>query len=178
MAGASPIIAVDLDDAKLETARQHGATETVNASQVDAVEAIRALTAAEGVFDMFGAPVAGVDFAFDCIGAEATAAQILPATRNKPFGTDERGTAVLVGVPMNPLMVSPLDVLAQEKRLTGSIGGSSKPERDVPLYLDWFARGALDLEALVTRRYRLEQINEAVAALERGEIEGRAILEF
>ena len=85
---------------------------------------------------------------------------------------------MLVGVPMNPLMVSPLDVLAQEKRLTGSIGGSSKPERDVPLYLDWFARGALDLEALVTRRYRLEQINEAVAALERGEIEGRAILEF
>ena len=178
VAGASPIIAVDLDDAKLATARRHGATETVNAAEVDAVEAIRALTTEEGAVDMFGAPVAGVHFAFDCIGAEATAAQILPATRNKPFGTDERGMAVLIGVPRDALTVSPLDVLAQEKTLTGSIGGSSRPERDVPIYLNWFARGDLDLEALVTRRYGLDEINEAIAALERGEIEGRAILEF
>jgi Zn-dependent alcohol dehydrogenase len=179
VAGATPIIAVDLDDAKLETARRHGASETVNASRLDAVERIRELTPARsGGLDMFGQPVAGVDYALDCIGAEQTASQILPAARNKALGSDERGTAILVGIPRGPFPVAPLDLLAHEKRLTGSIGGSCRPDRDVPIFLDWFERGDLDLAALVTRRFGLDQINEAVAALEKGEIEGRAILEF
>jgi Zn-dependent alcohol dehydrogenase len=176
--GASPIIAVDLNEAKLATARHHGATETVNASEVDPVERIRELTPVEGAFDTLGQPVAGVDFAFDCIGAEATAHQILPAARSKILGSEERSTAVLVGIPRGALTVEALEILAHEKHLTGSIGGTSKPERDVPLYLDWFARGDLDLDSLVTRRYALDEINDAVAALEKGEIEGRAILEL
>ncbi len=175
--GANPIIAVDLDEAKLETARRHGATDTVDATRVDPVERIRELTPVDG-FDMMGQPVAGVDFAFDCIGAAETARQILPAARNKILGSDERSTAVLVGIPREALSVEALDLLAHEKHLTGSIGGSSKPERDVPLYLEWFARGDLDLDSMVTRRYALDEINGAVAALEKGEIEGRAILEF
>ena len=178
VAGADPIIAVDLDAAKLETARRHGATETVDASAGDPVERIRALTAAEGQVDMLGLPVAGVDYAFDCIGADATVQQILPAARGKRYGTDERSMAVLVGVPRGELAVTPLDVLVHEKFLTGSIGGSCKPDRDVPLFLEWYARGDLDLDALVSRRYALDEINEAVAALEAGQIEGRAILEF
>jgi S-(hydroxymethyl)glutathione dehydrogenase/alcohol dehydrogenase len=76
------------------------------------------------------------------------------------------------------LTVEALDLLAHEKHLTGSIGGTSQPERDVPMYLEWFARGDLDLDSLVTRRYSLDEINDAVAAIEKGEIEGRAILEF
>lgn len=176
--GADPIIAVDLDEAKLATARRHGATETVDASQVDPVERIRELTPVEGCVDLMGQPVAGVDFAFDCIGADETARQILPAARNKTLGSDERSTAVLVGIPRDALTVEALDLLAHEKHLTGSIGGTSQPERDVPMYLEWFARGDLDLDSLVTRRYSLDEINDAVAAIEKGEIEGRAILEF
>jgi Zn-dependent alcohol dehydrogenase len=178
VAGADPIIAVDLDDAKLETARRHGATETVNASQLDPVERIRELTPSEGLIDMFGLPVAGVDFAFDCIGAADSARQILPSARAKPLGTDDRSTAIMVGIPREAISVEALDLLAHEKHLTGSIGGSCRPDRDVPIFLDWFEQGALDLDALVTRRYRLDQINEAIAALEKGEIEGRAILEL
>jgi Zn-dependent alcohol dehydrogenase len=178
VAEADPIIAVDLDPAKLEMARRHGATQTVNASEVDAVERIRELTRSPEEVDLLGLPVAGVDYAFDCIGAEATVQQILPAARNKPVGTDAHSMAVLVGIPREPFQVAPLDVLAHEKLLTGSIGGSCRPDRDVPVFLDWFSRGDLDLDALVTRRFRLEEINEAVAALEKGEIEGRAILEL
>lgn len=178
VAGADPIIAVDLDEAKLATARRHGATETVNAREADPVARIRALTPSPGRLDMLGMPVAGVDFAFDCIGAAETASQILPAARNKPLGADERSTAVLVGIPRDALRVTPLEILAHEKHLTGSIGGSCRPERDVPVFLDWFQRGDLDLDALVSRRFTLDQMNEAVAALEKGEIEGRAILEF
>ena len=176
--GADPIIAVDLDEAKLATARHHGATETVNASEVDPVKRIRELTPSPGCFDMRGQPVSGVDYAFDCIGAGETVRQILPSARNKPLGSDVRSTAVLVGIPRETLSVEAIDLLMHEKHLTGSIGGSCRPERDVPVFLDWFARGALDLDALVTRRFALDQINEAVAALEKGEIEGRTILEF
>jgi Zn-dependent alcohol dehydrogenase len=177
-AGADPIIAVDLDEAKLRTARHHGATQTVDASQVDPVERIRELTPSPGCVDMLGQPVAGVDFAFDCIGAAETARQILPSARNKTLGSDERSTAVMVGIPREALSVEAIDLLMHEKHLTGSIGGSCRPDRDVPIFLDWFARGALDLDALVTRRFALDQINEAVAALEKGQIEGRAILEL
>jgi Zn-dependent alcohol dehydrogenase len=64
------------------------------------------------------------------------------------------------------------------KTLRGSIGGSSRPDRDFPMYVRWFKDGRLPLDLLVTRRYKLDQINEAVEALHNGEITGRAILEF
>lgn len=176
--GADPIIAVDLEAAKLETARRHGATQTVNAAEVDAVARVREITRSDTQVDMMGQPVAGVDFAFDCIGAEASVRQILPSVRSRALGRDGRGMGVLVGVPRAAFPVEPLDLLAHEKLLTGSIGGSCRPERDVPRFLEWYARGDLDLDALVTRRYALDEINEAVAALEKGQIEGRAILEF
>ena len=178
VAGAEPIIAVDLDAAKLETARRHGATETVNASEVDAVARIRELTRSETERDMLGQPVEGVDFALDCIGAEESVRQILPSARNRALGGNTHGTGILVGIPRASFPVEALDLLAHEKLLTGSIGGSCRPERDVPLFLDWYRQGDLDLDAMVSRRFALDEINEAVAALENGEIEGRAILEF
>jgi len=176
--GADPIIAVDLDDEKLELARLHGATVGINAREVDPVEEIRRLTPSEGAFDLMGQPVAGVDFAIDCIGVPETARQILPAARNKRLGTEDHGTAIIVGIPRENLDVNPLDIVAQEKRLTGSIGGSCIPARDFPVFLDWFERGELDLDALVSQRFALDEINDAVAALEAGAIAGRAILEF
>lgn len=178
MAGADPIIAVDLDDTKLEFAKGFGATHGINASRNDPVEAIHALTRRESQFTMFRTPVSGVDFAFDCIGIKTTMEQIVPACRTGHFGAREGGTAVLVGVPMTTVELNAVDVLLNEKRFIGSIGGSCAPDRDFPRFLEWLDNGDLNLNALVTARYRLDDINEATAALQAGRISGRAILEF
>jgi Zn-dependent alcohol dehydrogenase len=178
MAGASPIIAVDLDDTKLEFARRFGATHLVNARQGDPVAKIHELTPRRGEFTIMKTPVSGVDFAFDCIGIKQTMEQIVPACRAGNFGVHPGGTAVLVGVPMTNVELNAIDVLISEKRFIGSIGGSCAPDRDFPVFLDWFKKGALDLNSMVTARYRIDQINEATTALEKGKISGRAILEF
>ncbi len=175
---ADPIIAVDLDDAKLAFAMKFGATVGINASQVDPVEKIRELTQSATEFDMLGQPLAGVDFAFDCIGVRKTMEQILPAARSGVLGAKSGGTAVLVGVPQTPAEIQAVDLLLNEKRYIGSIGGSCRPDRDFPMFLRWFHEGDLDLDAMVTARYRIDQIVEATAALEQGKIAGRAIMEF
>ncbi len=178
MAGADPIIAVDLDDEKLAFARKFGATETVNASDQDPIAAIRALTGGKPGYTLYGTPVAGADFTFDCIGIKKTMQQIVPACRDGHFGSHDGGTAVLVGVPLEFPEIDARDLLLNEKHFIGSIGGSCSPDRDFATFIDWFEKGELDLDALVTERYSIDQINEATAALEAGEISGRAILEF
>jgi Zn-dependent alcohol dehydrogenase len=178
MAGANPIIAVDLDDSKLEFAHKFGATHLVNASKTDPVAAIHALTPGKGGHTIFETPVSGADFAFDCIGIKKTMEQIVPACRTAHFGVRTGGTAVLVGVPNTAVELSAIDVLIQEKHFIGSLGGSCAPDRDFPIFLDWHRKGALDLDALVTARYRLDDVNTATAALQAGKIAGRAILEF
>ena len=175
---ADPIIAVDLDDEKLEFARQFGASVTINASEGDAVEQIRNLTTRAGEFDALGNAVAGVDYALDCIGVGATMEQIVPAARGKVLGTTTGGTAVLVGVPQTPVQLNGLDMIFNEKKFVASHGGSCLPERDFPMFLRWYQEGDLDLEAMVTERFGIDQINEATAALAAGKIAGRAILEF
>lgn len=178
VAGADPIIAVDLDDEKLEFARRFGATHGINAGREDPVAAIHALTVREGAYTIFQTPVSGVDFAFDCIGIRTTMEQIVPACRTGHFGARDGGTAVLVGVPSTPVELNAIDVLLHEKHFIGSIGGSCAPDRDFPRFLEWLENGDLDLGAMVTRRYRIEQINDATDALASGAISGRAILEF
>lgn len=178
VAGAEPIIAVDLDDEKLELARRFGATHTINASREDPVAAIHAMTVHDGEFTILGTPVSGVDFAFDCIGIKKTMEQVVPACRTGHLGARDGGTAVLVGVPMTGMELNALDLLVNEKHFIGSIGGSCAPDRDFPRFLEWHDTGELDLDALVTARFTLDQINEATAALESGRIAGRAILEF
>jgi Zn-dependent alcohol dehydrogenase len=175
---ADPIIAVDLDESKLAFAKRFGATIGVNASEADPVAKIRELTADASVTDMLGQPVAGVDFAFDCIGVRTTMEQILPAARSGSLGKFSGGTAVLVGVPTTPVELSAVDLLLNEKRYIGSIGGSCRPDRDFPMFLRWYHEGDLDLDALVTKRYGIDQIQEATDALAGGQIAGRAILEF
>jgi Zn-dependent alcohol dehydrogenase len=176
--GADPIIAVDLDESKLEFARKFGATIGVNASEVDAVARVKELTQSPDEFEMSGRPVAGVDFAFDCIGVRQTMEQILPAVRGGVLGAKSGGTAVLVGVPSTPVELQAVDLLINEKKYIGSIGGSCRPERDFAMFLRWFREGDLDLDAMVTARYKLDQINEATDALASGKIAGRAIMEF
>ncbi len=176
---AYPIIAVDLDDTKLDFAKKFGATHGINARNGDPIAAIKALTTATtGQLDMMGAPVAGVDFAFDCIGVRMTMEQILPAVRPGVLGHSTGGTAVLVGVPTTPVELNAMDLLISEKKYIGSIGGSCRPDRDFPMFLRWYHEGDLDLDALVTSRYKLDDINQATDDLHSGKIFGRAIMEF
>lgn len=174
--GADPVIAVDLDASKLEMARSFGATHLVNASETDAVEAIRELTRQPGDAESEMRPAGGVDFAFDCIGVPVTMTQILDAVRFGILGDVRGGTAVLVGVPGENIELNTRAVLMGEKIYRGSLGGSSRPDRDFPMFLHWYQQGKLDLDRLVTRRYRLDEINEATDALEHGEILGRSII--
>lgn len=176
--GADPIIAVDLVDDKLDFAKRFGATVGINASEVDPIAAIRDLTRREGVYDILREPVAGVDFAFDCIGVPVTMRQISEVVRAGEFGRTRGGVAILVGVPMTPLELDSRFMLLGERTYRASLGGSCSPGEDLPRFLQWHADGDLDLDALVTQRYGIDQINEAVEDLERGRIAGRSILVF
>lgn len=164
--GAYPIIAVDLRDDKLEFAKEFGATHVVNASEVDPVEAIVELTNG------------GADFAFDAIGLRVTNEQILPSTRGGGPGADNiGGMAVLIGVPGNEMTLNPRMFFGGQRIYRGSLG-ATHPERDFEMYLRWHQEGKFPLDKLVTRRYKLDDINEACDALESGEILGRAIIEY
>jgi Zn-dependent alcohol dehydrogenase len=165
---AGPIIAVDVTDEKLEFARGFGATHGINGRDGRAVEQIREITGG------------GADFAFDAIGRPETIAQLLPSVRPAvPGWRAEGGTAVQVGIPRQQTNVSVLgDILPGGKVYRGTYGGSANPERDYPMYVSWFKSGKLPLDRLVSRRFKLEQINEACEALERGAILGRAIIEL
>ena len=178
MAGANPIIAVDLDDEKLAFAKGFGATHVVNASREDPVAAIHALTTRDDRFTFARVPVSGADYAFDCIGIKQTMEQILPACRSGHFGAQDGGKAVLVGVPTTTAEINAVDLLVNEKQFIGSIGGSCAPDRDFPRFLEWEDNGDLGLDKMVTERFSIDQINEATDALANGKIAGRAILEF
>lgn len=175
---AYPLIAVDLDEEKLEFAKQFGATHTVNAADVNPIEAIHNLVQIDDEYTIGGRKVTGVDFAFDCIGHRVTMEQIVAAVRPGHFGVRQGGTAVLVGVPQTTFELNAGAMLGTEKQFRGSIGGSCCPDRDFPTFLSWHESGTLDLNQLVTERYRLDEINEATTALEEGKIQGRSILTF
>lgn len=167
IAGAGKIIAVDLAPEKLEFATTFGATHLVNARESDPVEAIRDLTGG------------GVDYAFDAIGLESVLNQCLGAVRPGLLGVYRGGTAVSVGIPQGPVTLQPRFFPTGERSLIGSLGGSAHPEQDFRDYLRWYRDGLLPLDAMITRRYSsLDSINEIVGTLERGEITGRAIVEF
>jgi S-(hydroxymethyl)glutathione dehydrogenase / alcohol dehydrogenase len=161
LAGAGQIIAVDLLDRKLEFAKQFGATHTVNASAGDPVTAVRELTAGRGV-----------DYSFEVIG--------LPKTMRQAYDTlAKRGTAVIVGVsPLSAEVSVPVMSLVFEERvLTGSIYGSSRPRVDIPMLIELYRAGRLRLDELLTRSYPFKEINEAYDALERGEV-ARSVVTF
>ena len=164
---AYPIIVVDLTDEKLEFAKQFGATHLVNAANDDAVARVRELGGG-----------GGVDYAFDAIGVAITTEQILRMARDRRAGERDGGVAVLVGVPHGKPAQPDVSMIFRGKVFRGAPGGCSTPDRDFPLLVRWYQEGKMPLDKLVTRRYKLEQINEACDALSRGEIAGRAIVEF
>jgi Zn-dependent alcohol dehydrogenase len=178
MAGAHPIIAVDLNDDKLQLARNFGATHLINASREDPVESIHFLTAQQGKFTFQQATVSGADYTFDCIGINSTMKQTIAACRKGQFGARTGGAAIFVGLPTDRLDINVMELLVTERSLIGSFCGSCTPDVDIPRFISWYENGDLNLDALVTERFRLEQINEAVTALGAGKIQGRAIIEF
>jgi Zn-dependent alcohol dehydrogenase len=166
IAGANPIIAVDLADSKLQFAREFGATHGVNASNTDAVTAIRAISPG------------GVDYALDAVGAPTTALQILEAVRQGgPRADNQGGMAVLVGIPVSDVSFDLNEIILYQRHYCGSLG-ATEPDNDFPLFLEWMREDKFPLEKLVTKRYSLEQVDEACAALEEGQILGRAIIEL
>ncbi len=161
IAGAEPIIAVDILDNKLELARQFGATHTVNSSQQDPVEAIREITGGQGAH-----------YAFEAIGL------IGEPFRQAILCTRKRGVTVFVGhAPHNTPVEFDARMLFNEKTVIGSMYGTSRPRVDFPRLIALYQSGRLKLDELVTRVYPLERVNEAFEALARGEV-ARSVLEL
>ncbi len=164
---AHPIIAVDVTEDKLAFARRFGATHPVNAKESDSVQTIRELTKG------------GVDYAIDAIGLPQTQEQILRATRMGFSGRNRGGTALLVGItPPGAQAMLDTSLFIGNRNFRRTSGGDCRPERDFPLFVRWYREGKLKLEELVTRRYALEQINDAVDDLEHGRILGRSIIAY
>jgi Zn-dependent alcohol dehydrogenase len=163
--GAYPIITVDLSD-DLDFAQRFGATHGVNEAHADPDQAIQALT--DG----------GVDYAIDAIGAARTQEQILYAARPGTIGLKKGGTACLVGAVQELGRLDVEELRITQRTYTGTRGSLCRPDRDFPIFVRWYQRGQLDLDALVTQRYTLEQINEAVADLAAGRIHGRSIIVY
>ncbi|MBI2163881.1 MAG: zinc-binding dehydrogenase, partial [candidate division NC10 bacterium] len=159
IAGAEKIIAVDVLQNKLDWARQFGATHTVNATTANPVEQVRALTGGKGVH-----------YAFEVIGHPATMRQAYECLA-------KRGMAVVLGVtPMTAeVSVPAMSLVFEERILTGSIYGAGSPRIEIPKLIDLYRAGKLKLDELLTRTYPFRQINEAYAALERGELARGAV---
>ena len=154
LAGATTIIAVDLDDRKLEAAKGFGATHTVNSKNQDPVDAIRELT---GSF--------GADVVVDAVGRPETYKQAF-------YARDLAGTVVLVGVPTPDMTIElPLiDVFGRGGALKSSWYGDCLPSRDFPMLIDLYRQGKFDLDAFVTETIGIDQVEDAFAAMARGEV--------
>jgi S-(hydroxymethyl)glutathione dehydrogenase/alcohol dehydrogenase len=151
LAGAARIVAVDMMPAKLTLAEKLGATDTVDASQADVVEALHALVPE------------GLDFVFDAIGKVQTTEQAIAA-----LGLG--GAAVIVGLPPvgSTARFDPLALAEADQRILGSNYGSIDPHIDIPKLVDQFMDGVIDLESMVSARRPLEEAAEALEDLAAG----------
>jgi NDMA-dependent alcohol dehydrogenase len=161
LAGARGIVAADPVAFKRETALGLGATHAADPANQDVAGLLRDLTDGRGA-----------DYAFDTAGAPGVVAQAYDAVRRG-------GTVVSVGIPpVGTTADLPGPSLPREEKVvTGSFYGSCRPHVDMPLVIDLYMEGRLDLDALVSRRYELDQINEAFAAMNAGEV-ARGVIAF
>jgi S-(hydroxymethyl)glutathione dehydrogenase/alcohol dehydrogenase len=158
--GASRIIAIDIDDKKLDAARTLGATDTINARDIDGGTAVMELTGGRGV-----------DIAFEAFGSAATFATAAASVGNG-------GTVVVVGIaPAGVTGAIDLARLPRRKiRILGSYG--ARPRSDMPTILSLLERGAWVPNDLVSAHYGLDEVDDAYGALGRGEIVGRAVVDI
>ncbi len=157
IAGAHTIIAIDLDDTKLEWAKEFGATHTINSSGMtndEVMEKVRELSGGDGV-----------DVAIEAIGLPQTYEQAF-------FARDLAGTVVLVGVP-NPEMTLELpmiEVFGRGGSLKSSWYGDCLPSRDFPMLIDLYLQGRLNLGRFVSETISIDDVEEAFHKMERGEV--------
>jgi len=154
LAGARKIIGVDIDDRKLEWARELGATEVVNSTKTDPIEAIRELTEGNGA-----------DVVIEAVGRVETYKQAF-------YARDLAGTVVLVGVPTPEMRLDLplLDVFGRGGRLKSSWYGDCLPDRDFPMLTDLHLQGRLPLEKFVSETIAIDDVEEAFAKMGRGEV--------
>jgi S-(hydroxymethyl)mycothiol dehydrogenase len=154
LAGAEKIIAVDIDDRKLTTAKKIGATHTVNSRETDPVDAIRELT---GGF--------GADVVIEAVGRPETYQQAF-------YARDLAGTVVLVGVPTPDMKLELplLDVFGRGGALKSSWYGDCLPDRDFPMLINLYLQGRLDLEAFVTETIGLDDVEKAFERMHAGDV--------
>ena len=153
LCGAQTIIALDLSDDKLASAKAFGATHTINPKRNDAREAVKAVTQGRGA-----------DYVFVTVGVAAAIEQGLGLLRRG-------GTLVVVGMPAIGVMgqFEVLSLADDCKRIVGSKMGGTRLKVDVPKLVELYRQGRLKLDELITGRYPLERINEAIASVNRGE---------
>ena len=151
-AGARSVVAVDLLDSKLELARALGATHAFNAADPDVIEKVREATGG------------GVDYAFEMAGS-------VKALELAYRITARGGTTVTAGLPHPAAKweLQAVSLIAEERTLKGSYIGSCVPVRDVPRYVAMYRAGRLPVDRLLSERIRLDEINEALDRLARGE---------
>ena len=161
LARAGKIIGVDIAQNKLDWASQFGATDVVDASKTDPVEAIKELTGGNGV-----------DYSFEAVGSPQTLLQAL-------WSRDLAGTCTLIGVPAPDMKIElpMLQFFGLGGALRVSWYGDCLPSRDFPLLTDWYRKGELDLDRMVTREISLEDTEAAFDAMERGEVL-RSVIRF
>jgi S-(hydroxymethyl)glutathione dehydrogenase / alcohol dehydrogenase len=159
IAGAERIIAVDINEPKLETARTFGATDVINATTCDPVKAVIDLTSG------------GVEYSFEALGRKETAEQAFRTLRRS-------GTATIIGmIPEGQMIEIEGADLLYDKRLQGSNMGSNRFRVDMPHYVNFYLRGQLKLDEMISRRIPLEQINEVFEEMKRGEV-ARSVVVF
>lgn len=161
LSGATTIVAVDTMAEKLQLARRFGATHAVNATgESNVVRTLRKLTGG------------GADYAFECVGSGAVAAQAYGAIR-------KGGTAVVVGVapPGDQTCISTSSLTFAEKTLTGSYFGSARPREDFPRLLGLYKAGHLMLDELITRTYSIDEAPQAFIDLVEGK-NARGVIVF
>ena len=154
LAGASKVIAVDLDPRKLEIAKQFGATDVVNASDGDPVEAIQALTDGNGA-----------DVVIEAVGRPEVMKQAF-------YARDLAGTLVQVGVPDPSMQIElpMIDFFGRGGALKPSWYGDCLPSRDFPMLIDLYLQGRLPLDDFVSETISIDAVEEAFAKMERGEV--------
>ncbi|TDQ00145.1 S-(hydroxymethyl)mycothiol dehydrogenase [Labedaea rhizosphaerae] len=154
LAGASTIIAIDVADRKLELAKGIGATHTVNANEVDVVEAVRELTGGNGA-----------DVVIEAVGRPETWTQAF-------YARDLAGTVVLVGVPTPELTVElpMIDLFSRGGALKSSWYGDCLPSRDFPYLVDLYRQGRLDLDAFVSETIGVGDVEAAFEKMHKGEV--------
>jgi S-(hydroxymethyl)glutathione dehydrogenase/alcohol dehydrogenase len=159
IAGAARIIAIDMVPSKLELARKFGATDVVNAKDNDPVEAVREMTGG------------GVHYSFEAIGLKITAEQSFKMLARG-------GTATIIGmIPVGTQIELHGPEFLMERKLQGSNMGSNRFRVDMPRFVEFYLQGRLHLDDLISRRIRLEDVNDGMEALKTGEV-ARSVIMF